>query len=101
MAESIEQIWNKHVERLGDPVPLPLIKNVSEAQSDNPALSGIAIAPTLTVQLNTLSGQHLLLPLTLEAARGLVLVVASTLLSLGYPLKQEPTEPTEPTERQN
>ena len=80
--------------RMSDPVLLPLVAEVQGGSIDNPALTGAATPPTLRVQLDTLSGKHLLLPLTVGAAQQLILVLATQLQLRGYPLEPKPIEPT-------
>ncbi len=89
MSDAKEDIWKQ----LGDPVHLPLIISCPGRARDNPALIGAATPPTLTLQLDTQSGQHFLLPLTVKAARQLLVGLAGTLQLLGYPLEEEPNEP--------
>lgn len=88
-----QELWRQ----LGDPVVLPKVARVGGGSFDIPALyGGGSTPPTLQVQLDTQSGQHLLLPLTVEAARELVLVVAGALQARGYSLEREEDEPDEP-----
>ena len=83
MTNANEDIWKQ----LGNPVHLPLVTKCPALLRDNPDLTGAATPPTLTVQLDTQSGQHLLLPLTVEAAKQLLVALVNTLQSLGYRLK--------------
>ena len=83
------QLWAQ----LGNPINLPLVVNCPAGMTDNPSLIGASTEPTLQVQLDTQSGQHLLLSLNVRAARQVVLGLAAQLQSLGYPLEEESDEP--------
>lgn len=88
--DEIAALWAQ----LGDPVKLPLVVAVPGMMTDNPSLIGAATPPTLTVQLDTLSGNHLLLPLTVGAAQRLILALGAQLQLLNYPLEPGSSGPT-------
>ncbi len=74
------------------PIILPLVSACPAALLDNPALTGGATPPTLTVQLDTLNGQIYQLPLSVLAARQLRLVLSSWPPAQGSPSEVEPSE---------
>ncbi len=88
-ARSLEKLWAE----FGDIVPLPLIVSVPSLHMDNPELTGAATPTTLTVQLDTQGGQHLLLPLTVKAAKKLSVGLAGMLQLQGSPSEPGEDEP--------
>ena len=84
-----EALWSQ----FSDPINLPLVSRVAAIFRDNPNLSGASTPSTLTVQLDTLGGKHLHLPLTLAAAAKLAGALAVQLQLLGYPIGSESPEP--------
>jgi hypothetical protein len=89
MSDPNEKLWAAFT----NPIHLPLVTGVPGGMLDNPALTGGATEPTLTVQLDTLGGKHFLLPVTVGAARRLILALAMSLQAQGYPLEPEQDEP--------
>jgi|GEM_PF-6701795 hypothetical protein len=56
---------------------LPLIVESPSSAVSNPALEGADVEPTLTAQLNTLGGDIYLVPLSVRAARDLLLALSN------------------------
>ena len=77
------------------PITLPLVTSMQTFFRDNPALTGIATAPTLTAQLDTLNGQIYFLQLSERAAIGLLEALSAWQPIQDYLSGQEPTEPPE------
>lgn len=67
------------------PILLPLVKKCPAGLLDNPALTGGATPPILTVQLDTESGQIYQLPLSALAARQLLLMLSNWPPAQGSP----------------
>jgi hypothetical protein len=56
---------------------LPLIADCQASMRSNPALDGPGVAPTLTAQLESLGGDIYQMPLSVRAARGMLLALAA------------------------
>jgi hypothetical protein len=69
------------------PIVLPLVKACPAAMLDNPILTGGATPPTLTVQVDTESGQIYQLPLSVLAARQLRLMLANWPPASRFPVR--------------
>ena len=75
------------------PISLGLIVRVPAAMRDNPALTGASIPPTLTVQMDSQSGQIYLIPLSVQAGIGLMKALATWPPVQDYLSGPEPNEP--------
>jgi hypothetical protein len=56
---------------------LPLIADCQASMRSDPVLDGSGVAPTLTAQLESLGGEIYQLPLSVRAARGMLLALAA------------------------
>jgi hypothetical protein len=56
---------------------LPLIADCQASMRSDPARDGPGVAPTLTAQLESLGGEIYQMPLSVRAARGMLLALAA------------------------
>jgi len=75
---------------------LPLVTRCLGAVADNPALTGGASEPTLQVQLDTLGGQVYLVPLSVAAAKDILVMLSSWPPMQDFLSGQEPPVQSKP-----
>lgn len=75
---------------------LPLVVRCPSASMDNPALTGGGVDPSLQVQMDTLGGQTYLVPLSVAAAKDVLVALANWPPMRDFLSKQGSPEPPKP-----